>query len=220
MRRRSLFGASFAATLQRLAAWQREGTKGRRARRILCSSYLWRCNRGDGIMRHTAALLIAFSAIPGSMLRVNAECAALPIDADFNRSSAVFVGRAVAQSVTAIPALSWQRATEATFEVEEEWRGKPILRRELPRPADGQTTQLLTMRDISTRIGTDSDTQKVLAAVLAHLMSSGHVGSTFWRARYVRNGCPRSRTRSSYVSTSRRSVRISPSAEITGRSAA
>lgn len=55
----------------------------------------------------------------------NAECPTLRIDDEFKRSTAVFVGRAIAQSVATTPTLAWPRATETTFAVESVWKGEP-----------------------------------------------------------------------------------------------
>jgi hypothetical protein len=75
-------------------------------------------------LRYATALLVGSFAIARSVLPAHAECATLAIDEEFKRSTAVFVGRAIAQSVATMPTLSWPRATETTFEVEEVWKGK------------------------------------------------------------------------------------------------
>jgi hypothetical protein len=76
-------------------------------------------------LRHPTALLLGSFAMAHSVILANAECATLAIDDEFNRSTAVFVGRAITQSVPMTPTLSWSRATETTFEVEDVWKGKP-----------------------------------------------------------------------------------------------
>ena len=73
------------------------------------------------IRRLALALMVAVG-IAGAIASVRAECATLSLDKEFNQSLAVFVGRAVAQSVLA-EVKPWQ--TETTFEVERVWKGKP-----------------------------------------------------------------------------------------------
>lgn len=74
-------------------------------------------------LRNAAALLVGSSAIAGSVVPAAALCVTLSIDDEFKGSSAVFVGRVVAQSVVATPTLSLPRATVTTFEVERAWKG-------------------------------------------------------------------------------------------------
>lgn len=74
-------------------------------------------------LRSATALLVGSIAIARSVTPTAATCAILSIDDEFKGSRAVFVGRAIAQSVgTAAPA-SWSRVTETTFEVEDVWKG-------------------------------------------------------------------------------------------------
>ena len=72
-----------------------------------------------------AAFLLVAIGVTRWVVPVRAECATLAIDKEFERSTAVFVGRAIAQSISNTPPLSWSRATETTFEVEQVWRGEP-----------------------------------------------------------------------------------------------
>ena len=63
-------------------------------------------------------------AIWWSVMPVHAACPTLSLDEEFARSTAVFTGRAVAQSVTTRPAPSLPY-TEITFAVETLWKGTP-----------------------------------------------------------------------------------------------
>ena len=74
-------------------------------------------------LRHATALLVGSFAIARSVIPASAVCATLSLDDEFKRSTAVFVGRVIAQSVATTPTLSWPRATETTFEVEQVWKG-------------------------------------------------------------------------------------------------
>jgi hypothetical protein len=76
-------------------------------------------------LRRAIALIVGSFAIARSGTPADAECATLGIEDEFSRSTAVFVGRAIAQSVATTPTLSWSRATETTFKVEDVWKGKP-----------------------------------------------------------------------------------------------
>jgi hypothetical protein len=69
-------------------------------------------------------LVVASIVILTSPGQVRAECATLQIADEFDRSTAVFVGRAVSQAIAASPAWSWPRATETTFEIETLWKGE------------------------------------------------------------------------------------------------
>jgi hypothetical protein len=73
--------------------------------------------------RYTVAFLLGALAIARSPMPTHAACAALTLSEDFKRSTAVIVGRAVAQSVATTPTLTWPRATETTFDVEQVWKG-------------------------------------------------------------------------------------------------
>jgi hypothetical protein len=74
-------------------------------------------------LRHAAALLVGSFAIARSVTPTEALCAILSVDDEFKGSSAVFVGRAIAQAVATTPTAFWSRATETTFEVEDVWKG-------------------------------------------------------------------------------------------------
>jgi hypothetical protein len=76
-------------------------------------------------LRYATGLLLGSFVIAHSVMPANAECATLAIEDEFSRSTAVFVGRAIAQSVATTPTLSWSRVMETTFEVEDVWKGKP-----------------------------------------------------------------------------------------------
>jgi hypothetical protein len=76
-------------------------------------------------LRYATALLLGSFAIARSAIPAHALCAAVTLDEDFKRSTAVLVGRAVAQRVATTPTLSWPRAAETTFEVEAVWKGAP-----------------------------------------------------------------------------------------------
>ena len=76
-------------------------------------------------LRYATALLLGSFAIARLTMPVHALCAAVTLDEDFKRSTAVFVGRAVAQRVMATPTQSWPRTTETTLEVETLWKGAP-----------------------------------------------------------------------------------------------
>ena len=57
---------------------------------------------------------------------LGAECASPTLQADFEVSDAVFLGRAVMQTVPATPPIAWmRRATETTFLIERLWKGEP-----------------------------------------------------------------------------------------------
>jgi hypothetical protein len=72
--------------------------------------------------RHSIFILVALFAMAHSLTPVHAECLALTLDQEFKRSTAIFVGRAIAQSpVTTAANLT---ATETTFEVESLWKGQ------------------------------------------------------------------------------------------------
>ena len=72
-------------------------------------------------LRHLIFILVASYAIAHSVIPAHAECTALTLDQEFKRS-AIFVGRAIAQSpVTTAANLT---ATETTFEVESLWKGQ------------------------------------------------------------------------------------------------
>ena len=60
--------------------------------------------------------------IASAIASVRAECATLSLDQEFRHSTAVFVGRAAAQSVLTEGG-PWR--TETTFDVERLWKGKP-----------------------------------------------------------------------------------------------
>jgi hypothetical protein len=70
-------------------------------------------------------VLTALSAIALPVARARAECPTLSLADDFKRSAAVFVGRAIAQSVVPTPHDARDRATATTFEVEALWKGEP-----------------------------------------------------------------------------------------------
>ena len=76
-------------------------------------------------LRHVMFVMTALSAIAHSGLRARAECPTLSLDDEFKRSAAVFVGRAIAQSVVPTPHDVQDRATATTFEVETLWKGEP-----------------------------------------------------------------------------------------------
>jgi hypothetical protein len=73
--------------------------------------------------RYTVGFLLGALAIARSPMPTHAACAALTLSEDFKRSTSVMVGRAVAQSLATTPTLTWPRATETTFEVEQVWKG-------------------------------------------------------------------------------------------------
>ena len=74
-------------------------------------------------LRYAVALLVGSFAIARSAVPAKALCAIVSIDSEFKESSAVFVGRAIAQSVATTPTARWPRATETTFEPEDVWKG-------------------------------------------------------------------------------------------------
>jgi hypothetical protein len=74
-------------------------------------------------LRYTVAFLLGSLVIVRWPMPTYAECAALTLDEDFMQSTAVMVGRAVAQSLATTPTLTWPRATETTFQVEQVWKG-------------------------------------------------------------------------------------------------
>jgi hypothetical protein len=76
-------------------------------------------------LRYTTALLLGSFGIARLAIPAHALCGAVTLDEDFKGSTAVLVGRAVAQRVATTPAPSWRRATETTFEVEAVWKGVP-----------------------------------------------------------------------------------------------
>ena len=76
-------------------------------------------------LRHRIAVLVGSFAIAHSVMPAHAVCPTLRIDDEFKRSTAVFVGRAIAQSIATTPTLNWPRATETTFAVESVWKGEP-----------------------------------------------------------------------------------------------
>jgi hypothetical protein len=75
-------------------------------------------------MKLASCLTVALVFTMGDPSRATAECPTLRISDEFDRSTAVFVGRAVSQAIASTPALSWSRATETTFEIETLWKGE------------------------------------------------------------------------------------------------
>src|SRR6478735_3167560 len=66
-------------------------------------------------------ILIGVVAFTNSVIAAPRECPTPTLEDDFNKSAAVFVGRAIAQSVTKTPQGS---TTETTFEIERVWKGQ------------------------------------------------------------------------------------------------
>ena len=62
-------------------------------------------------------LMVVFS-VP-----VKASCPSAPLESHFSGSTAIFVGRAIAQQVVSATGGGNERVTETTFEVEDRWKG-------------------------------------------------------------------------------------------------
>jgi hypothetical protein len=72
-------------------------------------------------LRHLVFVLVASYGISHSTIVLRGECVTWSLADDFKKSTAVFVGRAVAQSVAKTPE---GLTTETTFEVERVWKGE------------------------------------------------------------------------------------------------
>jgi hypothetical protein len=75
-------------------------------------------------MKLLRRLVVTSIVTLASPIPARAECATLQIADEFDRSTAIFVGRAVSQAIALSPAWSWPRATETTFEIETLWKGE------------------------------------------------------------------------------------------------
>src|SRR6266487_4515852 len=72
-------------------------------------------------LRNLTFILLESFAIAHSVIPAHAACAAVTLDQEFKRSTAIFVGRAIAQSpVTTAANLP---ATDTTFEIDSLWKG-------------------------------------------------------------------------------------------------